>query len=99
VSAHPQGDIAAVIAVLGPDLTATEWARVLGASLLDVRAVADSQGVTLADAAPRRGSRILTATQEEVVALAFRGGMAARLLAEAFGIHEDTVYRLAKEAA
>ncbi len=91
------GDIAAVIAVLGPDLTAAEWARTLGVSLLDVRGVADSQGVILAG--DRIRSRALTVAQEEVVATAMGAGMSPPRVAEAFGVSVHTVYRLAKEAA
>ena len=90
------GDLPAVLAALGPDLTAREWASRLGVSILTVQGIASAFGLPLA-AEPVRRDRALTDDQRAALVTAHRAGFPASRLSAAFGVSETTVRRLSME--
>ena len=90
------GDLPAVLAALGPDLTAREWASRLGVSQYLVTGIAAAHGLALAPD-PIRKDRLLTDDQRAALVSAHRAGFPASRPSAAFGVSETTVRRLSME--
>lgn len=88
---HPDecaGGIGVVLAVLGPDKTASEWAAHLGVSVDAVRGLSETLGLALAWEPARVGHR----ERDVLDSLASLGTTTAPELAEHIGIHQRTAW-------